>query len=125
MGSPLGPVIANIFMVQLERETIPKLADTLTGWKRYVDDTIAFVKKGQAEQTLNQLNKFETKIKFTYERAVNNSIPFLDTRVTWKPEMGHFENNRLQESDKYRPIHPLGLTSPQHLEESHAKRTNQ
>ena len=41
MGSPLGPVIANIFMVELERKTLPKLRNYMMPWKRYVDDTIA------------------------------------------------------------------------------------
>ena len=44
MGSPLGPVLANIFMVELERNTIPTLCNDILLWKRYVDDTICFVK---------------------------------------------------------------------------------
>ena len=38
MGSPLGPVIAGIFMVDLERNVIPKLSTHMTKWKRYVDN---------------------------------------------------------------------------------------
>ena len=40
MRSPLGPVIAGIFTVDLERNVIPKLSIHMTTWKRYVDDTI-------------------------------------------------------------------------------------
>ena len=40
MGSPLGPVLANIFMVELERSVIPTLMDKMTCWTRYVDDTL-------------------------------------------------------------------------------------
>ena len=36
MGSPLGPVIANIFMVHLEEMLIPGLSDRLSSWYRYV-----------------------------------------------------------------------------------------
>lgn len=43
MGSPLGPVLANIFMVQLERNVIPKLTHCMLPWKRFVDDTIAWI----------------------------------------------------------------------------------
>ena len=39
MGSPLGPLLANIFMTSLEEEVIPKLMSYLCNWKRYVDDT--------------------------------------------------------------------------------------
>ena len=44
MVSPLGTVLANIFMVELERVIIPSLYDKIKLWKRQVDDTIAFVK---------------------------------------------------------------------------------
>ena len=42
MCSPLAPVLAGIFMVQLERALIPELSQHQF-WKRYVDDTINFV----------------------------------------------------------------------------------
>ena len=40
MDSPLGPVLANILMVELERNLIPTLSNDIPLWKRYVDDTI-------------------------------------------------------------------------------------
>ena len=40
MGSPLGPVLANIFMVELEKIIIPKLEKDVKLWRRFVDDTI-------------------------------------------------------------------------------------
>ena len=43
MGSPLGPVLANIFMTELEIAMIPSLGNYLQNWKRFVDDTFAFV----------------------------------------------------------------------------------
>ena len=39
MGSPLGLVLANIFMVELERNIIPTLSNDISLWKRYVDDS--------------------------------------------------------------------------------------
>ena len=41
MGSPLGPLLANIFMISLEEEVRPKLSNYLCYWKRYVDDIYA------------------------------------------------------------------------------------
>ena len=49
MGSPLAPVLACIFMVELERAVIPKLSEQFQFWKRYVDDTICFVCNGYQE----------------------------------------------------------------------------
>ena len=43
MGSKLTPVLAGIFMVELERAVIPKLSQQLQYWKRYVDDTIVLL----------------------------------------------------------------------------------
>ena len=40
MGSPLVPILANIFMVELERNLIPVLKYHLSCWKRYVDDKL-------------------------------------------------------------------------------------
>ena len=46
MRSPLAPVLEDIFMVELENNIIPGLQENLSFWKRYVDDTICFVKIG-------------------------------------------------------------------------------
>ena len=35
MGSPLRPVIAGIFVVELERTLLPKLTEHMTPWKQY------------------------------------------------------------------------------------------
>ena len=43
MGSPLGPLLANIFMISLEERVLPKVSNYLCYWKRYVDDTYAYV----------------------------------------------------------------------------------
>lgn len=39
MGSPFGPVLANIFMAELETSLISNLNDKVKLWKRFVDDT--------------------------------------------------------------------------------------
>ena len=39
MGSPLGPVLANIFMAHLENNLVPSLSNVMSLWYRYVDDT--------------------------------------------------------------------------------------
>ena len=44
MGSTLGPVLANIFMVELEQNIIPTSSNNMSLWKRYVEDTICFIK---------------------------------------------------------------------------------
>ena len=78
MGSPLGPVLAGIFMVNLERSLVPQLNVYINFWRRYVDDTITFVKIGSGEYLLSVLNNFHPKIKLTYEMEVASKLIFLD-----------------------------------------------
>ena len=62
MGSPLGPVLADIFMIVLENSLVPNLIKYITFWKRYVDDTISLVKKGTTEFIIPVLNSFDKNI---------------------------------------------------------------
>ena len=53
MGSPLGPVLAGIFVVELERTIWPALREHMSPWKRYVDDTISYIKEEPVEHVLS------------------------------------------------------------------------
>ena len=81
MGSPLAPVLAGIFMVELERAVIPKLSQHLNFWKRYVDNTICFIRNGHQELVLSRPNNFHNSIQFTYEIEKENDISFLDILI--------------------------------------------
>lgn len=67
MGSPLSPIIANLFMEDFENKALrttplkPKL------WKRYVDDTFIMWPHGRETlETFKQhLNSLSPSIKFT------------------------------------------------------------
>ena len=51
-GSRLGPVLAGIFMVHLERSLVPVLKDQISFWKQYLDKIITFIKTGLVENIL-------------------------------------------------------------------------
>ena len=78
MGSPLGPVLPGIFMTELENSLVPTLNETMSLWRRFVDDTITFVKDDSIVSVLGQSNNFHERIQFTYEVEHNNRLPFLD-----------------------------------------------
>ena len=65
-------------MVDLERSLVPLLTAELSFWKRYVDDTITFVKIGTIAHTLSMLNNFHPNIQFIYETEYNFKLAFLD-----------------------------------------------
>ena len=78
MGSPLDPVLAGIFLVNLERSLVPKLNVYHNFWRRYINDTNTFIKIGPVEYLLSVLNKFHLKIKFIYEMEVESKLAFLN-----------------------------------------------
>ena len=84
MESPLGPILAGIFMVELETIIVSTLGNLLRKWKRYVDNTYCIVKTDSVIETLLKLNSFHINIQFTYESESNNLLPFLDFLVIRK-----------------------------------------
>ena len=81
MGSPLGPLLANIFMISLEEKVLPKVSNYLCYWKRYVDDNYAYVVLEKIRFILKELNSYHSNLKFTYELEGNNKITFLDVLI--------------------------------------------
>ena len=81
MGSPLCPVLAGIFMFELERTILPTLRDHMSPWKRYVDDTISYIKEESIEHVLSKLNGYHDNIELTYEIENDCQLPFLDVLV--------------------------------------------
>ena len=87
MGSPLGPVLANVFMVDLEETIVPQLQTLMPTWRRYVDDTLTLVKKGKRNEVIATLNNFHPNIRFTHEVEKEGKIAFLDVLLK-KEESG-------------------------------------
>ena len=90
MGSPLGPVLANVFMVYLEETIVPQLKDSMPEWRRYVDDTFTIVKKGKLIEVISALDDFHPNISFTHEIEKERKIAFLDVLLT-KEENGSIQ----------------------------------
>ncbi|XP_072048672.1 uncharacterized protein [Amphiura filiformis] len=90
MGSPLSPLACNIFMEWLEQKAISTAPESCRPrlWKRYVDDVLEIIRKGQVDNLTDHLNTIDPtgSVKFTYEQEHNGSIPFLDTLITRKPD---------------------------------------
>ena len=81
MGSPLGPILANLLMVHLEKEWMeesfsPKL------YYRYVDDIFCVfdLSSDEHKEFHNFLNTRHSNLKFTIEQDLS-SIPFLEVNI--------------------------------------------
>ena len=82
MGSPVSPLVANMFMEHLEQKLLSTAPEELKPklWKRYVDDILEVIRRGTAEAPTQFLNGLDDSgsIKFTYEEEHDGKLPFLD-----------------------------------------------
>ena len=58
----MGPVLADMFLVELEKAILPELTECIKYWKIYADDTISFVKLGTMNYIITKLNSFDDNI---------------------------------------------------------------
>ena len=80
MGSPLGPVLANIFLGYCE--TMIAEHRWLELYRRFVDGTFSvFVGKEKALEFLDCLNGLHPALRFTVEEEGDMKLPFLDVLV--------------------------------------------
>ncbi|KAK4884497.1 hypothetical protein RN001_000768 [Aquatica leii] len=87
MGSPLSPVLAEIFLTNFENKLISinvLFKKHILFWNRYVDDILCVFTGSDAdiEHFLMFLNNLHPRIKFTLEKSVNNTLPFLDLYIS-------------------------------------------
>ena len=84
MGSPLGPLFANIFMSFHEKTWLhncPSLFKSLL-YRRYVDDRfLVFKSLNHAPLFLDYLNRQHPNISFTSELEKNGELPFFDVEM--------------------------------------------
>ena len=88
MGSPISPIVANLFMEDLEVQAIMKSPLPPVLWKMFVYDTFTIIKKQQKNSFLEHLNSINPSIKYTsQETRTDGSIPFLDILITPKDDV--------------------------------------
>ena len=93
MGSPLGPVLANIFMCDFEEKWLMNAKISPSFWNRYVDNEFTmFHIKDSANEFLHYENSCHSDIKFIIEFEQDNAIPFTDILVT------RYQNNTFMTS---------------------------
>ena len=86
MGSPVSPIVCNLYMEYLERLAIESAPHPPLWWFRYVDDTHCKLKKEYAQEFTDHLNSLDPDIKFTTEGEEESSLAFLDTLTVRQPD---------------------------------------
>jgi len=105
MGSPISPVIANIFMEHFEKEALTKTPKKPEVWFRYVDDTFVIWRHGRAElcKFFIFLNNQHPNIHFTINIKENGKLTFLYVLVSKKADgtLGHQVYRKPTHTDRY------------------------
>ena len=84
MGSPVAPLLANIYLYHLEK-SLPDIGVNIKLWKRYVYDVIAIVDSNyEAEKLLTSINKWSSTLHFTIETEDNDgTLNFQDLKLQY------------------------------------------
>ena len=77
-------------MCSLEEAIVPTLKDCLVHWKRYVDDTHAYIELEKIDCVMKKLSTYHQQTQFTYELERYQRISFLDVSA------GRLTNERLE-----------------------------
>jgi hypothetical protein len=110
MGSPLSPIVAELYLQNLENTIITKNPFILF-WKRYVDDVFAVIRKRKQQQILNCINHFHPSITFTCENEIDGKLPYTDVMTYTKKDntIGHYVYRKPTHNNKYlnfKSFHP-------------------
>ena len=82
IGSPLSPMLANIYMEYFEEMALGSSSLKPSRWLKYVDDTFILWPHQEDVQTLlDHVNLIRQSIQFTMEKELDNKLPFLDVLV--------------------------------------------
>ena len=87
MGSPLSPVLANIYVEYFEEMAFGSTSLKPSTWLRYVDDSfILWPHQEDVQILLDHVNSIRPYIPFTMEKEQDNKLPFLGVLLTHREQ---------------------------------------
>ena len=99
MGSPISPLITNLFMEEFEVKVLRTTPHPCL-WLKFVDDIYVMQKAEHSQKCLHHINTQDPHIQFTMEEPNQDGwLPFLDTHIPPDP------NNTLITTVYRKPTH--------------------
>ena len=106
-GSPLGPLLANVFMGSIEKKTLEREGKMPSFYKRYVDDTLTIMPDTTSAATFLQvLNNCHSSVKFTMETGNNGMLPCLGMQLSTEQSPSNRDQG-LHKTCKHGSLTPL------------------
>ncbi|XP_060769143.1 mitochondrial outer membrane protein SLC25A46 isoform X1 [Neoarius graeffei] len=82
MGSPVSPIVANLYMEEVEHKALTTFSGVAAShWFRYVDDTWVKIRTHEVEAFSKHISTVDININFTQEDVSGNNPAFLDCDV--------------------------------------------
>ena len=77
MGSPVSPLLANVWMSEFDKRYLETYKPIL--YSRYMDDILTIVKRSGINRRYDAVNEWHSSLKFTFEvEDPDGKLPFLD-----------------------------------------------
>ena len=70
MGSPISPIVANLYMDNFENKTINTAECPPSIWKRYVDDTFVIIDATKKQGFLEHINRVDPHIHLSIQTVM-------------------------------------------------------
>ena len=100
MGSPISPIVANLYVENFEIRAISTSLHPPMMWTRFVDDTCVVINAAHKQEFLEHINSINPHIQFTSEDSKpDGSMPLLDMMIT------PTEDGRLSTTVYRKPTH--------------------
>ena len=91
MGSPISPIVANLYMENFKVRAINTSPHPPLMWKRFVDDTFVVITAAHKQEFLDHINSIDHHIQLTSEDSRSDeSMPFFgyvdNTQGGWQTQ---------------------------------------